>query len=98
MIKFPCHCGHVFDLDVDKAAPPPAAAAALQSNTPIPMAQRNVAYAAPDLPGRLTLGTIPLQLFRPINVFVMMFVVVGHALFLVTVLITAYGLFFVAPI
>jgi hypothetical protein len=64
----------------------------------IPIAKRAVHYAGGDLHRRVTPLGILTALFQPMNLFVMMFVVLAHALFEVVLLIMVAGIFFIIPV
>lgn len=63
----------------------------------IPVARRAIGYAHPDLAARVTTSTLALELFRPLNLFVMFCVVVLHALMQVVAVTLMGGIFIIAP-
>jgi len=64
----------------------------------IPVAKRAITYAAGDLSKRVTPGRILLNLFHPVNLVVMLFVILAHMLLQVVLAVVMAGIFFAAPL
>src|SRR4051812_39500294 len=64
----------------------------------IPVAKRAVMYASPDLNPPVSPMAILAHLFQPVNLFVMLFVIVGHMIFQTFAMVVQCGFFFMAPV